>query len=262
MCLLTFLPAGIPPDTSALRNGAEFNDDGHGFAIVAGDEIIVRHSLTAEPLIDQFAGARRQYPDGPALFHSRLSTHGAEHDLANCHPFTLGGDPRTVLAHNGILPAAVRPRKGDPRSDTRIAAETFLPGFGSLRLRRNRLRAERWMTKANKIVILTVDRRYRDRAYILNADAGIWDAGIWYSNDGYLPYVPRWTAADYWSPDGPADPVPDWADGHCCVCHTAVELTDATCPYCGGCPLCGEWRDDCGCYAPNHLDNGVVSRPV
>ena len=259
MCLLTFLPTGIQPDTSALSNGADVNPDGHGFAIVTGEKIIVRHSLTAEPLIDAFAVARHDNPDGPALFHSRFSTHGAERDLANCHPFSLGGDPRTVLAHNGILPAMVRPTKGDPRSDTRIAAETFLPAFGSLRLRRNRLRLERWMTPANKIVILTVDRRYRDRAYILNEDAGIWDAGIWYANDGYLPYVPRWHSADYWSSDGPSDRAPDWAYGSCCVCHAAVDLTDALCPYCGGCPLCGEWPDDCGCCTPDYADDRDVS---
>lgn len=256
MCLLTFLPAGALPDTDALLNGAEVNDDGHGFAIVTGDRILIRHGMSAEPMIEAFVADRREHPDGPALFHSRFSTHGNERDLANCHPFLLGGDARTVIAHNGVLPKVVQPAKGDPRSDTRIAAETFLPAFGSLRLRRTRLRVERWMTPANKIVILTVDRRFRDRAYILNEQEGIWDGGIWYSNDGYRPYLRphRLGAADslwVW----PSGRYADWTLDRCEVCRADIDVAETVCPYCGGCPYCGEWPDDCACHTPAALDH-------
>jgi glutamine amidotransferase len=107
MCLLTYLPAGVQPDTDALLTGALVNADGHGFAIVAGrrlDRLIVQRGLDGEAVIDAFIAARLQHPQGPALFHSRLATHG-DTTLDNCHPFTLGGDTRTVLAHNGVLPA-------------------------------------------------------------------------------------------------------------------------------------------------------------
>jgi hypothetical protein len=73
MCLLTFLPAAVMPDTDALLNGAEVNDDGHGFAIVTGDQILVRHGMAAEPMIEEFDAARRAHPHGPALFHSLFS---------------------------------------------------------------------------------------------------------------------------------------------------------------------------------------------
>jgi hypothetical protein len=184
-------------------------------------------------------------PEEPSKINSRFSTHGTARDLANCHPFPLGADPRTVLAHNGVLPKAVQPDEGDPRSDTRIAAETFLPAFGPLRLRRTRLRVERWMTAANKIVLLTVDRRFRDRAYILNEREGIWDGGIWYSNDGYRPYVrPHRVGADerLWASD--------WGFTTCDVCRAVIDITEDECPYCGGCPTCGEWPDDCACPTP------------
>jgi hypothetical protein len=255
MCLVTFLPAGVLPDTGALSNGAELNDDGHGFAIVTGDQILLRHGMTAAPMIEAFDAARRDHPDGPALFHSRFSTHGNQRDLANCHPFALGGDERTVLAHNGILPTVVQPSKGDPRSDTRIAAETFLPAFGSLRLRRTRLRVQRWITPANKIVILTVDRRFRDRAYVLNEQAGIWDGGIWYSNDGYLPYLPHRLRADATLWAWPSGATPDGALDRCNVCRAVIDVADEACPYCGGCPVCSEWPDDCACHTPATLDH-------
>src|SRR5262249_40587040 len=131
--------------------------------------------------------------------------------LDNCHPFIVGGDSRTVLAHNGILPTTVQPGRGDKRSDTRIAAEDFIPAFGSLRHRRTRLALARWMSPDNKMVILTVDRRFRERAYILNEDAGIWDGGIWYSNTGYRPYVQAGRYADcYDNWYDPTDRYEDW----------------------------------------------------
>jgi glutamine amidotransferase len=150
-----------------------------------------------------------------------------------------------------VLPESVRPTRSDYRSDTRIAAEDYLPKFGSLHLRRNRQRLERWMTVHNKMVILTVDRRFRERAYILNEAAGIWDGGIWYSNDAYLPIPdPDWPTHDagtwpwpWWEPDG--DPLE-----HCQVFRDGIGDLDGECPRCGWCLDCGERPGDCYCYTP------------
>jgi len=253
MCLLTFLPPGVQPDLTALCNGAIHNNDGHGYAIVCGDRLVVQRSMDAAALIEAFAVDRLRYPGGPALFHSRLTTHGNT-SLDNCHPFRLGGDHRTVLAHNGVLPAVVQPGKGDTRSDTRIAAEDYLPRVGSLRSRRVRLKVQTWMTRYNKMVILTVDRRYREQAYVLNEDCGIWHDGIWYSNDSYLPPGPsvRW----HWGDDH--DDTADWvpldqfgsARDRCPFCRTVISLTEADCRACGWCLDCGEPFADCTCYQP------------
>jgi len=262
VCLLTFLPAGVHPDTGALFNGAEVNEDGHGFAIVTDRTILVQRGMDAEQMIDAFAAARREHPHGPAMFHSRFSTHG-EVSLDNCHPFAVGADARTVVAHNGVLPANVQPVKGDPRSDTRIAAEMFLPTFGALRLRATRKRLERWMTPANKMAILTVDPRFRQRAYLLNEDEGMWHEGIWYSNDGYLPYVPR-RRAGWWGADESADR-PWWPVDECQVCLASTDPTQDRCPVCGWCLLCGELPDDCFCYTPavlNHVDTTKPTRQL
>jgi hypothetical protein len=283
MCLLTYLPAGTLPDTDALANGAILNEDGHGFAIVAGrrhDQLIVEHGLNAEALIDAFAAARARHPEGPALFHSRFSTHGTV-TLDNCHPFPLGGDQRTVLAHNGILPRVVQPARKDPRSDTRIAAEQFIPAFGNLRTRRTRLALQRWMTKDNKMVILTIDRRFKQRSYLLNEQSGTWDGGIWYSNDGYLPMPANQSSAAWPAPDESWDeswddswdeswdgPEGDTAHGatprrwrwpspdQCGNCAAAIGLA-ANCRHCGWCADCGEMPERCFCYAPAALDTAT-----
>ena len=254
MCLLTFLPPGVLPDITALWHGTQINTDGHGFALVDGDHLMVRRGMHAEQMLEDFAVARHRHPDGPALFHSRLGTHGGC-GVDNCHPFPVGGDPRTVLAHNGILPATVRPGKGDRRSDTRIAAEDFLPAFGPLRLRRTRLRLERWMTPHNKMVILTVDRRFKQRSYILNERCGSWDDGIWYSNDGYLPLPPqRWSHTRPSPCDTRSLLPPRRMPSRCECCGFILDPRDEACPDCGWCLDCGEMPADCWCYQPAALD--------
>jgi hypothetical protein len=261
MCLLTYLPPDVMPDVEALRNGMIFNDDGHGYAIVAGDKIIVGRGLVGEKVLEEFTVARWQHPDGPALYHSRLATDGAE-SLSNVHPFAIGGDPRTVMAHNGIMP--LRPGKGDPRSDTRLVAESYIPrAYRNLRGRRARLRFQRWMGTYNKVVILTVDHRFRDNAYILNEDQGIWSGGAWYSNDGYLSYTLSHRTAQWWNVYddeayestvlGKADEV----EGPCGLCHAWIDHSLTECPYCGWCTDCRSNPEDCQCYAPMSLKSAI-----
>lgn len=249
MCLLTFYPAGSLPVTDALLNGAYLNNDGHGFAIVTDDQLLVRRGMDAIDMIETFDALRREHPHGPALFHSRFTTHGAT-TVDNCHPFPVGGDPRTVLAHNGVLPAEVQPGKDDPRSDTRITAEEFIPAFGSLRSQRTRQRLQRWMSPANKVVILTVDRRFTQQAYILNEQSGMWDGDVWYSNDAYLPMEQlEWEP----SPHGQRSDWPWWMDvslGHCPVCEAIINTAEDTCPNCGCCLDCQQLPETCLCRIP------------
>ncbi|WP_416566138.1 class II glutamine amidotransferase [Nocardia testacea] len=232
MCILTFIKPGITPDTDMLMRGALVNPDGHGYAVLTDTGIGTGHGLDATIVIAEFAQLRDRYPDGPALFHSRLATHGAQ-DLTNCHPFRVGGDERTVLAHNGILPKQVHPANGDPRSDTRIAAEDFLPTtpFGSLDSWAGRERLERWLG-SDKMVLLTVDPAYKHQAYIFNEHRGHWVEGSWYSNDSY-----RW---GLWEESG----------DRCEACGKFdPDKFGSHCPSCGHCEDC--WREFPACVCPD-----------
>ncbi|HKN52923.1 MAG TPA: hypothetical protein VJX66_10500 [Amycolatopsis sp.] len=240
MCLLTFLPPGTQPDPQALANGAEANTDGHGFAIVTDDRLIVRRGLNGEQMISDFARHRAAHPAGPALFHSRFATHGSI-SKANIHPFPIGQDRLTVLAHNGVLPMTVRPRPGDRRSDTRIAAQEFLSAqpFLSLEHTATRSRIEQWLGPDNKLVVLTVNPRYPASAYLFNEDSGQWDNGIWYSNHDYLPDRYAGIDLDYWAPDAA-----------CPFCST-VGLFDpelGICLVCEACPVCGQRNGECSAF--------------
>ncbi|MFE9324033.1 hypothetical protein ACIHDR_41640 [Nocardia sp. NPDC052278] len=227
MCMLTFFKPGAAPDVTALRNGALSNPHGHGYALITDTTITTGHSLDAETALAEFAALRVEYPDGAALFHSRFATHGKP-TIDNCHPFTVGGDERTVLAHNGILPTNVHPGPGDERSDTRIAAEDFLPTepFGSLDSWTGREALEHWLG-SDKLVLLTIDPSYAHRGYVFNEARGHWDpgTGIWYSNRDYLD-----TAWDY------------AYFGYCENC--GADDGTAQGPHCSCCGFCAE------CYQP------------
>lgn len=184
MCLLTYYPPGVHPDTGALEIGAQNNPDGYGYGIVdtGQDAIIVRRSMDADKLIEEFESMRKKHPEGPALFHSRIGT-GGTIDRSNCHPFKVGNDPRVVVAHNGIMPSVVQPRKGDPRSDTRIFAETHLP-YRNFTTAKGQRKLGRWLG-TDKIVILSVHPYHPFSAKIINEERGQWVDQIWYSNSSF-----------------------------------------------------------------------------
>lgn len=261
MCILSYLPADAELDTDGLWTGGINNPDGHGWAIAHDGRIYVGKSLNLAEALDGFEAARKAHPGGDALFHSRWATHGAINPV-NCHPFYVGQSKKTVVGHNGILPAAAHPGKGDPRSDTRKFADEIL----STRYRRlDKKRAFQalsgWIGNHNKLVILTVDPRYRRNAYLVNEHAGQWDTGtgIWHSNSDYLG-VPAWLgkytsaialkALDH--DDHYATLAQDEADlyhnGRCFICNDGAVNAWEICADCGTCQDCFELDRDCQCY--------------
>lgn len=235
MCLLTYFPPGATADPVALSIGATANPHGHGFAVIAGDRIITGHGMDAAEVIDRFTAVRDRYPRWAALFHSRYATHGTR-GVGNCHPFRLGGDPRTVLAHNGVLPKRVHPGPYDPRSDTRIAAEDYLPTapFGSIDTHRGARGLASWLG-SSKLVILTLDPAYRYSAYVFGESAGHWDNGVWYSNTSFRPSAQRW---------------PTRRRRYLCGSCLRLNL-DPPSRYCTGCGWCFECETifaDCACF--------------
>lgn len=219
MCMLTYFPENAMPDRDALLNGAAYNDDGHGFAIVSNGKLIIRKSMDGVKLVDAFLRERAKHPSGPALFHSRIGTAGPN-DLSNCHPFRVKFDRRTVVAHNGILPTMVQPWKGDRRSDTRVFTDEFLPAIDPMMWTSTAavVRMEKWLGH-NKILLLSVNPDYPRQAILFNEELGYWDAGVWYSNKDYQGgfhhlYSAYGKSTSYYSGTGGSLSVIDDADEH------------------------------------------------
>lgn len=186
MCLLTFMPPNVDMDYERAKTAAKANPDGFGFAIHAGVAIIKDHDMNFDKLWLRWCDVRKTYR-GAALFHFRIATHGNT-DLGNCHPFDVDNNPRSVLAHNGMLPLTMP--INDHRSDTKLFAEIVLPHIGGVKALDDKNFFDdvgRWAS-GNKMVILTVEEDVDRDWYIINENLGHWDAGVWWSNGSYKAF--------------------------------------------------------------------------
>ena len=255
MCLLIVCEPNSTPNKADLHAGACSNPHGFGFAIHAGDKIISERSMSAKKSIARFLELRKQYPEGYAMWHARYATHGVKNEQ-NCHPFMVGGDERTYLAHNGVLDISIG--KSDKRSDTRVFAEDTLPRIGGVSALDDDnvwIMAETW-AKGSKIAILTCDPAAKHPMYLLNESSGSWDnEGIWWSNQSHKRSV--YAIPTKVEPVNYDDKMWDYAvevDLEVCpYCESATDVTDNPyyCNLCQSCYDCGIMIDDCLCYTPN-----------
>jgi glutamine amidotransferase len=212
--------------------------------------------MSAKKVIAEFLKVRKEYPNSYALFHARYATHGVKNE-ENCHPFKVGGDERTYLAHNGILDVDIHAT--DKRSDTRVFAEDILPSIGGVTQLDNDnvwKILSKW-SSGSKIAVLTVDPAATDQCYIINESSGHWDnEGIWWSNDTYkesawssyigMPTTKKYNyLEDNWKQE--------YTDYECESCG-AVPFEESNPYYCEMCLACwdcnGQYGSSCMCFIP------------
>lgn len=271
MCILVVCEPDSTPSKSDLTAGACANPHGYGFAIHAGDRIISERSMSAKKSIARFLELREQYPSGYAMWHARYATHGVKNEQ-NCHPFAVGGDERTYLAHNGVLDITIH--KSDKRSDTRVFAEDTLPRIGGVSALDDDnvwIMVESW-ARGSKIAILTCDPTAKHPMYLINDKSGTWDNdGIWWSNQSHKPIAPLTSKPfyAYTKPHVPSATDLDWERDYdyttwvgetetedsevCPYCETIVDLHENPyyCVMCQSCFDCGVTIAECLCYVPN-----------
>jgi hypothetical protein len=192
---MTLLPPGIvvtPGLRQAILNGIDVNSDGAGMAIVADGYVIRERSMDAHSLLDTFEVARSVWHDHWACFHSRLATAKAP-AVEHLHPFTVGGDPNTLMFHNGRLPFERDMDPADTRSDSRVLAEDIIPDRAISYLGPDRQYLDLVIGRYNKVAVLTANPRHDDECMIFNR--GQWivtPEGVLHSNPDYLGEGKGW----------------------------------------------------------------------
>lgn len=278
MCMLCVIPPNVLPSREKLENSALNNPDGFGYAIAIPQEnrLHVVNTMNADEAINGFLADKAKYPKGYAIWHARLATHGS-HTLDNCHPFYIGKDKLSVLAHNGVLPTEHEAK--NTRSDTRIFAEHILPRMGGISALDD---PQMWavleeFTVGSKIAFLTVNPQAKYQMYLLHEKSGKYDESeVWWSNTSHeLSYYSR---SAYWGGGYAHGGTPAWSaddnaivakasekdyegsltrDAHgvwfakCETCEIEFEEADVFCPKCKNCYLCLFPEDSCLCYLPD-----------
>lgn len=274
MCLLVVCKPNAIPKREELTEGACSNPHGYGFAMIIDGKIFRYRTMSARKAVGKFIHMRQQYPQGYAIWHARYATHGVKNE-DNCHPFQVGDDADTVLAHNGVLDTFIG--KDDKRSDTRIFAEDTLPKLGGVTALEdeNLYRMIEGWASGSKIAVLTTNPNAQYQLYLINEKLGHWDDNdVWWSNSSYkrTTYTTTYYKAD---PKPVVDALSyDWSykdeqayyqelsaqgeqDGYviidqCPMCEALVDVDVSAeyCQYCEACMSCWANYQDCMCYTP------------
>jgi Glutamine amidotransferases class-II len=271
MCMLCVVPPNVIPSRDKLENSALNNPHGFGYAIAVPKEqrIHVFRTMDADECINRFIEDRAKYYDGYAIWHARFATHGSN-TIANCHPFKVGADSQTYLAHNGILSVV---DDKDDRSDTRIFAEDLLPRIGGVQALDDK---QVWnmledFTTGSKVAVLTVNPQAQCQLYLLHEEKGQIDAsGVWWSNNSceLESWYSKYGAATYAKRAlGALEEDEEFLECH--ICETVVDYwnavktgTESWCATCGSCYECNMYKNNCLCYAPKSYDNRTAEHEI
>jgi hypothetical protein len=252
MCVLLLGLGSARPSAEELANGVSNNPDGFAASVLFHDgsklRLETRRSMHAREGETMLGDMLDLYGDRVQAWawHARIATSGRV-DISGCHGFPIGGDPRTVLYHNGVLPLDPAPGL----SDTATMARDMLPSMGGAAALSNAHvfgMVSDWAT-GSKLAVLSADPDL-DPVVLINEDAGDWVDDIWFSNTSCWSAPRRWSSG--WADDDglghlPRVKVSDDSMRACKVCDGRVDaIFDETCVTCGSCVDCGGWN--CRCY--------------
>jgi glutamine amidotransferase len=195
MCVIVHQPAGkrlVKRDAKALWLE---NPDGGGIAYPHGKRVVVVKAMTFEEWWREYRLIIHRHPKVDVLLHLRIATHGGV-DLDNVHPFYVGDNEQTVVAHNGVIYDCV-PAHWESRSDTRVFVEDALPRLPAAWIDDEYLSAmvAGWVSPS-RLMFLTVDPAHSGTVYRF----GRWESyrGLWLSNTYGLPITPLPTTGGKW----------------------------------------------------------------
>ena len=202
MCIAIYLPEFKEISEETLKICNDANPDGFGFAFFNDkNELVLNKEVDEKKILRKikvFPLVRKNFIHRPFLIHFRIATHGKISQRC-CHPFKVDND--LVFCHNGVLPHSYGTTKDSKSSDTMMFNKNILQRIekkdinkmmeGNNQILKDLL--EGYIGDRNKVILLDS----MDNVQILNEKVGIWDKGIWFSNDSYKKRKPIFNYGSY-----------------------------------------------------------------
>lgn len=174
MCQIIVAPAGKKVNMKYLKKAQVHNEDGYGVSWYEDKQVKTYKTMD----FGTFCGIVASLKKFTKVVHLRFATVG-DKTIENAHPFEI---PTGMMFHNGTIfdmkPKYTDKNNSDSRELAKLLSECDYDSIMSI---------EPLITKIigstiNRVVTLEDD----GAVTIINEDLGLWDEGIWYSNDYHL----------------------------------------------------------------------------
>ncbi len=216
MCLLIYKPTGITIPDEVFRNAYTNNKDGIGFSYMGSESMIIRKGFMG---LESFLSVYREVESLECLIHFRIATSGTI-DKNNCHPFRITA--KMVFAHNGIFSYRTTPTQSDTHC---LSIDLRKIGFNENTVYKRAYQSileSIVESSGSKVALQWIDKHSgKSRVWIVNEKKGIWEHGVWYSNESFKKQEPRkpWFYNSAWN-EKTYIPIPRKKENgfHCPVC--------------------------------------------
>lgn len=180
MCIAIYKPEGKIIPYATLKECYDANPDGAGFMYAEDKQLHIQKGFFT---LQDFYKEYVKHQDKKAVLHFRIKTHG-KIDTTNCHPFAV--NPALGFVHNGIISGFGDADHSDTIGFNHGVLQPLVHKWGNLALFQDPMK-DLIESRIGYSKLIFLDRHGNHN--ILNEAKGIWDDGIWYSNNSYKPYV-------------------------------------------------------------------------
>jgi predicted glutamine amidotransferase len=183
MCVAVFIPELSTLEHNITKDIMRLcwtnNSDGAGYMFVAGSKLVIKKGFYKfKPLYKSFFRDQQDNKTSKFVLHFRIASRGSM-SVNNCHPHTIIQDT-LAMVHNGTILNDAKMNEGD--SDSVIFAKQFLAKLPS-NFYMNETYSyllDKYLNR-NKVIVLDSQNNH----HVYNEYLGVWDNGVWYSNESY-----------------------------------------------------------------------------
>jgi hypothetical protein len=193
MCIAIYKPEDKILSQATLKECYDSNPDGAGFMYAQNKKLHIEKGFFS---YDSFYKAYKEHEHKQAVIHFRIKTHG-KIDTTNCHPFAVNN--AIGFVHNGIINGFGDSNHSDTIGFNNAILQPLVHKWGNLALFQDPI-IDLIEGRIGYSKLVFLDRHGNHK--IMNEGKGVWDDGVWYSNNSYKPYVapvtsPLWTNEEY-----------------------------------------------------------------